>query len=318
MDGILRRKSFAYGILLGLVASIPAAHAETVLLQDGTTIVGSILNMSDDEVVIESSELGRVEIRRQSIKTLNGVELTSKKSDPSPQASATSSQAKTLGSILAEAPQRASKIDGQVAFGLAHIRVKSQGDLKDYDGGFNGTAIHWNMLNYRNAGGVVYSALADIWQSTNSVNNQKLLMHGGLGIGWTSQDPALQEGGAFSTGISLGYGVNQTTSRGKSFAYNENYSGDYDYGTRVAQSDIHVVNVGALLGANIGYTHYTQRHLGYYVGSSLLGGQLSNGHTHGSACDPDVEPTNAKTKACSSPDIIIAAVAAYAGLAYAF
>lgn len=285
--------------------------AETVILHDGTSLVGSILTMNDNDVVVESNELGRVQIRRTSVKSINGVEIASASQGQSTSSqnagpsTPDSSSSKIGSSLVANA---LSKIEGQVGFGVANIRVKSTSEtLEEINGSSPGTAIHWTLASYRQKNGLTYSGLVDVWQSYRG--QLRRMTAGGIGVGWSTEDTSSTGGGMFTSQLAAVYGKYQAE---QDYQFTqENTFNDKQLGQYSVAGTARIESEGPLYGANISYTHFSHSLFGYFIGASMYGGRLRTKNSWEKAC-------NYGDNLCKKAPVLVTAAASYAGLSYKF
>ena len=69
-------------VLITLVASgATAALAETVTLRNGTVIVGSIVEMTETEVVLDTADLGRMRLKRRTVRNIADRDVSPRAAD---------------------------------------------------------------------------------------------------------------------------------------------------------------------------------------------------------------------------------------------
>lgn len=225
---------------------VPASVAltETIVLKNGSVIKGSIVQMTETDVTIETSDMGQVVVKRRTIQSINdGVVSTPEVGVAQPPVVATSPAAgaplvinnnnnnnnnnsnnNAVSAAPAAAAQekptdpvvQASKVQdlgdstllgGQLSFGYGLVGVSMPDRTARYSGG---PAIHWIPLSYRFSNGLTLSAVGDgiVPSNRDSVKGDSIqMLHAGGGLGWTSAPPqAGSGGGIWAMNLTYGYG----------------------------------------------------------------------------------------------------------------
>ena len=284
-----------FWITLATIGPTTLAFTETIVFKNGSTIKGSIVEMNETDITIDTADMGKVIAKRRTVQSIvDGAEppitaavqagaatVINNNNNNNNNNSATASAAATV--VAAEKPTPAAVETQQTKTALAtddhlwnarasvgygFLSAKGMDRLgASYDS--EGPALHIVPLSFHMFGGLSLELMADgMYHSTgNDTNDWNRFWHAGGGLSFNTHAPDHgAAGGVWSAGVS--YGLAQLTARhgesGRRF--------DYYYTTETEST-----YSGRMAGANIGYTYFTAEGLGLNFGGSALMGKLNEG-----------------------------------------
>lgn len=284
---------------LALWLVTPLTYAETVTLKNGTTLRGSIVQMNDVDLTIETADLGQVVVKRRAIQSIQ---------DVVPAAETPAASAKTEGSTVQNlnlnnnvipnqnqmqpgytpapiAPKEepaqenaksgptrppsdqdtlvdnseGSLLYGHLSFGM--VKTSSR-FLGGGDVGTSGKAT-WSLIGYRSPSSLYVNLLAE--SSVKKGKQDVMWQTAGFGIGYASRPPAArQTGGMFEAYGTLAYA--QMDVRQNIWAdYPSNNGYSYPYAT---EKEVHINFTGTSYGLVLGYTYFFSDGFGLRLGAS--------------------------------------------------
>lgn len=282
-------------IILVTAIVIPAtlAYTETITLKNGTTIKGSLVEMTETDATIETADLGKIQIKRRAIQSIaDGVEPTSvvpavqqqtsanplvinNNNNNQPTASLTPAPAHSedkppvTTTNVAAAPARSEGFSAQIDGGFSFLRTEAMIDSYEFgrstqSNDTQGPSVHIVPLRYHLGAGFSAEIVADgLHHQQEQTGKSVQLLHLGGGLGWSSGTSDTDAGGgSWSAHVTYGYGELKTKGE-RNFTFDDESSPAHTY-------------TGEILGANIGYTYYNTAGNGLNVGASALTGTLTN------------------------------------------
>ncbi|MCX6127032.1 MAG: hypothetical protein NTV34_20095, partial [Proteobacteria bacterium] len=247
---------------VALCSSASVVHTETITLKNGTVLKGSIVQMTELDVTIDTADMGQVLVKRRTIQSINDNVQVSDVPVASPAAAPVSAQPGSLvninnnnnnnlnntpaSSTVTSVPPAASDPAAvvSIATGPSDSATMLSGSIAAGWGGIDfshgtadnkkvkGPSIHWEVINYRFSSGLRIGLLGEGLQSSSKSGERDTFLMGGGTIGWQSPPPQPGTSGSVAyAGLNFSYAqLNmQRNIEGKkrlsvsSYTYNSDY-----------------------------------------------------------------------------------------------
>lgn len=259
----LTKSIAATGLLL---VSSAWSYAESILLKNGTTIKGSVVEMNETDATVDTADMGRIVIKRRAIQSMtDGVDnptspaVAGAPANAAPSAmplivnnnnnnnnnNAASSAAPVVQPPQIETPAAVASSDlkqaktasatygehlsAQLGFGYSKLQLTLSGTQRPRDVS-DGPGIHIVPFRYKTNEGITLALVGDgMFHSGRDSNTWTKMGHAGGSVGWSSDMPSAgNAGGSWSINGTYGYGA--VVTKAKSIQI-ESYSDSYPVGT---------------------------------------------------------------------------------------
>ncbi len=218
---------------LSLFVPSSVALTETIILKNGTVLKGSIIQMTENDVTIDTADLGQMVIKRRAVQSINDGVVTTEPATTqnlanggaanppmvninnnnnnnnnnannqastaaAPEAPVKATEKSSTEMAVAASPVDSTRLGGLLAFGVGRVGT---GNLLKSD---DLPALHWEPIGYQFANGLSLDLIGDVMYQNKKDNSVKFT-HTGVAIGVGSRMPAQgQSGGVFTAKLSAG------------------------------------------------------------------------------------------------------------------